>query len=325
MPFLWNHFKTGLLAYMTYIQKSREVYFLIKPLSGTRLKRDSSRLELQRAFIFCYPATLSHPLPFLSSQPRASGTCWRQSSRVSFPRRSPRAGVAGAGRRSLPGRCCGLRLPWAGAAPHGLGSEVAAEGGAQAGSERGGLRAERSRWWSTGKWGRAGPSVGGGPLLSRRGGRGRGAGRRWGTGRAAPPGEGRARCLGEPAAHAHGPGRVLPLPAAGLGSVRLSRARAAGDTERRRAGAWPAPSARGGLAGAGSAVPRLRRGCSGPRLGCGRGWPQGGGSCFLLLSWGRKHGLTAPRLSVRYLLCFLFCEELMCVSPLFVWLNVSAW
>lgn len=246
MPFLWNHFKTGLLAYMTYIQKSREVYFLIKPLSGTRLKRDSSRLELQRALIFCYPATLSHPLPFLSSQRvfpaladgRALACPFRGAPRAPCalglpgPAAGPsRAGAAGCGCRG-PG-------PLLTAAPHGLGSEVAAEGGAQAGSERGGLRAERSRWWSTGKWGRAGPSVGGGPLLSRRGGRGRGrgAGLRWGTGRAAPPGEGRARCLGEPAAHAHGPGRVLPLPAAGLGSVRLSRARAAGDTERRRAGA----------------------------------------------------------------------------------------
>lgn len=244
MPFLWNHFKTGLLAYMTYIQKSREVYFLIKPLSGTRLKRDSSRLELQRALIFCYPATLSHPLPFLSSQRvfpaladgRALACPFRGAPRAPCalglpgPAAGPsRAGAAGCGCRG-PG-------PLLTAAPHGLGSEVAAAGGARAGSERGGLRAERSRWWSTGKWGRAGPSVGGGPLLSRRGGRGRGAGRRWGTGRAAPPGEGRARCLGEPAAHAHGPGRVLPLPAAGLGSVRLSRARAAGDTERRRAGA----------------------------------------------------------------------------------------
>lgn len=74
-----------------------------------------------------------------------------------------------------------------------------------------------------------------------------------------------------PAAHADGPGRVLPLPAAGLGSVRLRRAWAAGDTERGRAGASPAPSARGGLAGPGP-----------PCLGCGgaapaRGWAEGGG------------------------------------------------
>lgn len=149
------------------------------------------------------------------------------------------------GRPQVPGRCDAGAVPQLprgrGRSSPPVGSEVAAEGGARAGSERGRAAdseepvAERSA---------------GAPCRSvcRRGGRCSPGGAGEGTGPGGAGGPGALRHRGRagpgvwanPAAHAHGPGRVTAaplLPTAGLGSVRLRWALAAGDTERGRAGA----------------------------------------------------------------------------------------
>lgn len=322
---------------MTCIQKSWEVYFLIKPLF---IWHQVNKVKLhflgtiprgwtQRVFTLLP----SQPLP-VAAFPHFPPTCLgsrplltESSLSAFFARRCPVLPARRARRRrAAAGARCGRGMQRPG---HAAARAAAAEAPAGAAPQR----PSEVRWRQGRGAGRkrAGWAAGGeepvaergaglscrsvcrrGPAQPRRGGRGRGArraGRRWGAGRAAPQGTGRARCLGEPCG---------TRPRAGEGPCRSPAAQSAGPGPLLTPsgvgpGPDPHPQRRGGLPGAGTAVPRLRRGCSGPRQGWGRGWrgcPQSGGSCFLLLTWRGKDGLTAPRLSDRYFVYFLFCEQL---------------